>query len=313
MRHLRLLLHGKAAQDPTVRAAVQTLRDAGQPIDVRVTWEAAQATMFAREAAEAGVEVVVSGGGDGTTNEVVQGLLASEVKTLPALAILPLGTANDLARSLGIPFDDPLAALHLAAEGTPSSIDVGLVNERPFVNVASGGFGAEVTARTPPGLKEALGGAAYSLTGLFSAAELKPVACRLTAAGQVLELSIAVLAIGNGRHAGGGFAVTPEARLDDGLLDLMIIPAVPLASLPQLVGELFRISAADNQHILYWQLPEFEMQFADDFLINLDGEPLRGREFQCRVLPKRLPAIFPTAGATGALLNASPLAQNTSP
>ena len=297
VRRMRLVLHGKAAQEPAVRSAVQTLRDRGQPIDVRVTWESGQASVFAQEAATAGIDVIVAGGGDGLTNEIVQGLLSAETEKVPALALLPLGTANDLARSLGVPFDDPLAALQLAAEGTPVLLDVGLVNEQPFINVASGGFGAEVTARTAPELKDALGGVAYSLTALFSATELKPVACRLSAAGQVLDLSISLLAVGNGRYAGGGFAVTPEARLDDGLLDLMIVPDVPLTGLPQLVSELFKTSSTDNQHILYWQLPEFQMHFDDEFLINLDGEPMRGREFDCRVIPKRLAAILPAPSA----------------
>jgi lipid kinase YegS len=297
MRSMRLILHGKAAADPAVREAVEALREIGQELDVRVTWESGQATVFAREAAEAGIEVVVAGGGDGLTNEVVRGILSSDKATLPALALLPLGTANDLARSLGTPIDDPWAALKLASEGVASQVDVGMVNERPFINVASGGFGAEITVRTPPELKNALGGAAYSITGLFTASELKPVPCQLLAAGQTLEISIALMAIGNGRQAGGGFAVAPEARLNDGLLDLMIVPAVPLANLPQLVGELFKVSAAENQHILYWQLPELEMHFADEFLINLDGEPMRARDFHCRVLPGRLSAILPVESA----------------
>jgi lipid kinase YegS len=298
MRSMRLILHGKAAQDERVREAVKVLREGGQQIDVRATWEAGQASEFAREAAAARIEVVVAGGGDGLTNEVVRGLLTCEVDATPALALLPLGTANDLARSLGTPIDDPLAALRLASEGATSLVDVGMVNDRPFINVASGGFGAEITARTSPELKSALGGMAYSITGLFAAGELKPVPCRLSAGGQVLEMSIALLAVGNGRQAGGGFAVAPEARLDDGLLDLMIVPAVPLANLPQLVGELFKVSAAENQHILYWQLAEVEMQFADEFLINLDGEPLRGREFHCRALPGRLSAVLPVERAS---------------
>lgn len=293
MRSMRLILHGKAAQDPAVREAVELLRARGQEIDVRVTWESGQAALFAREAAAAGIEVVVAGGGDGLTNEVLQGIMTCAAQKPPALALLPLGTANDLARSLGVPIDDPLAALRAASDGSIRQIDVGQVNDRHFLNVASGGFGAEITVRTPPELKSALGGLAYSLTGLFTANELKPVPCQFVAGGRTLEMSVALLAVGNGKQAGGGFAVAPEAQIDDGLLDVMIVPAVPLSSLPQLVGELFQVSAAENQHILYWQLAEFAMHFADDFLINLDGEPMRGRDFHCRVLPRRLQMILP--------------------
>jgi lipid kinase YegS len=304
MRSLRLILNGKAAQEGEVRTAVAALRNRGHSVDVRVTWEAGQAALFAQEAAAAGVDVVVAAGGDGTANEVAGGLLRTEPtltghRTLPALGLLPLGTGNDLARSIGLPLEDPTAALTLAAEGPIHAIDVGLVNDLPLLNVASGGFGAEVTANTPPEWKEALGSAAYSLAGLLSAGNLRPHACRLEAAGQALELSIALLAVGNGRHAGGGFAVAPEARLDDGLLDLTIVPAVPLADLPALVGELFQVADEGNQHVLYWQLPAFELHFADEFPLNRDGEPMAGRHFRFIVLPRRLPVVVPAGFNAG--------------
>jgi lipid kinase YegS len=283
MRTLRLILNGKGAENPVIRAAVAAVRAAGHLLDVRVTWEAGQATDFAREAAASGVDVVVAGGGDGTVNEIVQGLLATRASKNPALAILPLGTANDLARGLNVPLDDPLAALMLAAEGEIADIDVGLVNDRPFVNVASGGFGAEVTARTSPELKNAIGSAAYSITGLLTASQLAPYPCRLVANGQMIDLSIVLLAIGNGRLAGGGYEVAPQAQFDDGLLDLVIAPAVTLGEIPQLLQELFNVTHEDNQYILYRQLSAFELHFAEDFQLNLDGEGLRAKDFAVRV------------------------------
>ena len=104
MPSLRLILHGKAAYEPTIRAAVEQLRAAGHEIDVRVTWEGGQAAHFAQEAANLGIDIVVAGGGDGTINEAVNGLMsvsgAGATSSLP-LCIVPLGTANVLAREIG--------------------------------------------------------------------------------------------------------------------------------------------------------------------------------------------------------------------
>lgn len=289
-RRLRLVLHGKSACDPLVRDGVTQLRSRGDEIEVRVTFETAQAILFAREAVGAGLDAVIAGGGDGTINEVVQGLLSAGGE-FPALAIVPLGTANDFARTLNIPLGDPIAALATAADGEPVVIDVGLVNNRPFVNVASGGFAAEITARTPEMMKNVLGGAAYSITGLLTAPDLKPHACKVVTESGEVDLSLAMLAIGNGRNAGGGFAVTPRAEFDDGLLDLVIVPTVPLAELPGLVSELFQPAAEENLHILYQQLTSFELHFAEDFQLNLDGEPLVAREFRFSILPRHLRVI----------------------
>src|SRR5687767_11185827 len=118
-RRLRLILHGKAAGEPAIRAAVLAARESGIEIDVRATWEAGHAEMFAAEAARLGIDVVIAGGGDGTVNAVMDGLCAGADKPTTALAVMPLGTANDFARSLGFPPNDPLAAIILAAEGQP--------------------------------------------------------------------------------------------------------------------------------------------------------------------------------------------------
>jgi YegS/Rv2252/BmrU family lipid kinase len=168
---MRLILNGKSAGNDMVRAAVGEIRRLGHTLEVRVTWETGDAARYAVDAAGVGIDVVIAGGGDGTINEVVCGMLRADATT-PAVAVLPLGTANDFANGCGIPTDDPLAALKLAATGQIHPIDVGQANDRYFINVASGGFGAEVTANTPPELKRALGGTAYSLMGVITAAKM---------------------------------------------------------------------------------------------------------------------------------------------
>jgi hypothetical protein len=172
-----LVLNGKSASREDVRAAVRAVRDEGADLEVRVTWEAGDAERFAREAAEEGVGLVVAGGGDGTINQVAIGLVkrrnADATAPSPSLGVLPLGTANDFAHSCGIPLE-PLAALRLAVGAADARVDVGRANDRFFVNVATGGFGTQVTVATPPELKKLLGGAAYFLTGLTHFSAIRP-------------------------------------------------------------------------------------------------------------------------------------------
>src|SRR5215470_8720684 len=228
MTAVRLVLHGKQAQNPAVRAAVAAERAAGHRIEVRVTWEGGDGARLAEEASRLGFERVAAGGGDGTINEVASGLLAARSADGrgPALAIVPLGTANDFAHACHIPLD-PSAALRLASSAEPRRIDVGRVAGRPFINLATGGFGTEITVETRPELKKALHGAAYLITGLTRLAEVRPVKASFTGPGFSWAGELLVLAVGNGRQAGGGHILCPEALVDDGLLDVSILPDVP--------------------------------------------------------------------------------------
>ncbi|MBX7074424.1 MAG: lipid kinase YegS [Pirellulales bacterium] len=291
-RRLRIVLNGRRAQDESLREAVRQIRERGHVVEVRATWEAGQAAQFAEEGARDGVDIVVAAGGDGTINEVVTGLLRAGDQIETCLAVAPLGTANDFATGCGVP-RDALAALLLAVEADPRAIDVGMVNERPFVNVATAGIGAEITAQTPPGIKRVLGGAAYSLVGLFKAMTLTPHTASIHAEAQIFEGSMALLAIGNGRLAGGGYRVAPRALLDDGLLDLVIGPEVKLAEGGAVLNEMRNLETEDPQQMVYRQLPSFEIHATDEMPMNLDGEPLREREFRVSMLPRRVRCCLP--------------------
>ena len=190
------------------RAAVRTLRDDGHVVEVRVTWEPGDAARLTTEAvadARAGkVGCIVAGGGDGSVNEVFAAAYAAGLPTACSLGVLPLGTANDFAHSAGVPVEDLTAALQLAVNAAPRPIDVGLVNDRPFINVVTSGFGSRVTVETDPELKRRLGGLAYAITGISRFAELSANHGRFRAEGFSWEGPFLALAIGNGRQAGGG-------------------------------------------------------------------------------------------------------------
>jgi lipid kinase YegS len=293
-RTMRLVLNGKAAADPALRPAVAQIRDQGYPLEVRVTWEFGDAARYAAEAMADGIDVVIAGGGDGTVNEVVNGIISTNPSPEIGVAVIPYGTANDFATSCGIPVGDPLAALQLAAEGTATPIDVGKVNDRFFVNIASGGFGAEVTANTPPQMKKALGGVAYSLMGVVTAAKMNPYQCRFTLPdGTVHEGGMIVMAVGNGRQCGGGFQVTPRAFLNDGLLDVMVVHDTEIQQFGTLLTELSKLGEEGGEYVAYTQVPTLQIESDEPIQLNLDGEPYRDNRFDFSVVAAKLSFVLP--------------------
>ncbi|MGI9428631.1 MAG: lipid kinase YegS [Bythopirellula sp.] len=290
---LRVIVNGKAVADPLLRPAIGQLRDQGHRVEVRVTWESGDATRYAAAARSDGVQVVVAAGGDGTINEVASGLLQQGPCQETALAVVPYGTANDFATGIGILKGDPFQSLRLAAESDATPIDVGKVNGRIFVNVTSGGFGAEVTSNTPPQMKKVLGGAAYSLMGIVTAAKMNPYECRLTMPDGVdHEGLLLIMAVGNGRQCGGGYQVTPQALLDDGLLDVVVVHDVEIQQLGLVLSELSDLTSATNKFVNYSQVPSFALESSRPLQLNLDGEAYLDTSFVFEVVPRALPFVL---------------------
>jgi len=294
---IRIILHGKAAGNADVRAAVHTVRRGGHSAEVRVTWEPGDgARMTAEAIAETGgdkIDCIVAGGGDGTINEVFGAAYTVGLPGECCLGVLPLGTANDFAHAMGIPLQDPTAALQLAASGAPQWIDLGLLNGKPFVNLVSGGFGSRVTVETDPELKRRLGGLAYVLTGISRFTELTANRGSFRAEGFAWEGRFVAVAIGNGRQAGGGVPLCPDALIDDGLLDLMILPELGRTARLDVFSHLLREGAAAiRAEQVTTRSSWIEFESDDELNVNLDGEPALLKRFrvECRrrALPVRL-------------------------
>ncbi|SDA42191.1 lipid kinase YegS [Pseudomonas sp. NFACC15-1] len=294
-----LILHGKQALNEEVRSAVMLKREQGWELAVRLTWEAGDAQRCVDEALDAGYTRLIAGGGDGTLRDIAEAI--AQRSSDASLVLLPLGTANDFARAAGVPLE-PAQAMDLL-DVAPQAVDVGEVGGRIFLNMATGGFGSQVTANTSEDLKKVLGGAAYLFTGLSRFSELSTAYGELQGPDFYWQGDLLALGIGNGRQAGGGHVLCPQALADDGLLDISILPA-PQEVVSTLKDLLAGGLGIDNMFVRA-RLPWVEIKVAQGLDINLDGEPLQVDTLRFTVRPKalrlHLPSDSPLLGGATAL------------
>ena len=288
-RKILVILNGKVAGDDTLRTAIVRQRAAGRSIEVRVTWENGDARRFVSETDK--VDLLIAAGGDGTLNEVVHGLMDLSTVVRPVLGVVPLGTANDFATGCSIP-SDPEKALALCLEGEAVAIDVGRANEHWFLNAANVGFGAEVASTTSPELKRLLGPAAYTVMGAILAMNVHQYHGRLILPDRKIIGSGPVAIVGNGRQTGGGFQVAPHARIDDGLLDVLVVRHIPASALLTAARELQQLSP-EGEYISYWQTPWAEVHPEEAIPVNLDGESIRFASVRYEAVPRAIRLIVP--------------------
>ena len=289
-----LVLHRKSANEPYVKEAVRAVRKLGVDFRVLVPFNKKEKPRIVREALDRGAQRIIAGGGDGTINAVADALLAAgEDYSDVTLGVMPLGTANDFARGLDLPSQDLTECLHIACKKPGRRIDVGVLNGRHFINVASAGFGAEITATTPIMLKKALGGSAYTLMGMIKALNLNPYSVRLLVPGEEpVEGRMLFMAVGNNHFAGGGFDVAPHAKLDDGLLDLTAILVDKGTNPAMLANEINDPMNPQNRNVTYRQLAAFTIKSDRKLHCNIDGEPLLRKKLRFSVIPQRLLVAF---------------------
>jgi lipid kinase YegS len=298
--HVWLVIHSASeAAVESLRAGARRLREAGHVVVGRLSFEEGDPARFAAEAAERGADLVVACGGDGTVNEVVNGLCGwasrghGECGALPRLAIVPLGTANDLAAGLGIPAEIP-DALAVAAGGRARPVDLGVVNGRRFLNVSVGGFGTDATEGAAGEVKRVLGPLAYVLRGVQELVEMDAAEGRFVAGGECLFAGpFLFFAVGNGRRTGGGNLLTPRADPSDGLLDVCIVPALSRAQFVALAPLLRSGRHVDRGEVIYRQVPALEVEADAPLRVNADGEPMEGTRFAYGIEPGRLTLMLP--------------------
>jgi YegS/Rv2252/BmrU family lipid kinase len=263
-----------------LRAFLQA--QAGPNVTLAPTNGPHDATRLAAEGLRTGHEIIVAAGGDGTINEVVNGMSAG------TLGVLPLGTVNVFARELGIPLRLE-AAWALLAEGHPRVVDLGVAGSRRFVQLAGVGFDATAVRMTSWELKKKLGPLAYVVAGIRTLRGPLPV-IEVVVDGQVRARGAAVL-IGNGQRYGGSFRLFPQARLDDGRLDVCVFGQVTLARVLRYGWGVLRAAHVRQAGVQYFQAAAFECRA--NVPLELDGEDAGDAPVRFSVLPDALRVITP--------------------
>lgn len=268
----------------------ERLRDALDPLDIVMTVATGDARRLAQQAVRDGYDYLFVAGGDGTLNEVLNGVAALEgALRRTTFGLIPLGTGNDFAAALGIP-EEVEAAIEVLLEGRVVRADVGLLNDRYFINVSAGGFIAEVSDAVSPELKSVAGKLAYLIGGAQVLMEYEPVGLHVrlvNSRGRVEERSMPMqmFAVCNSRLIGGGRVIAPHALIDDGLLDLCLVEAMPTLEFVALLGKVSDGDHIEDERVSYVRARELELKFNRTIKVNTDGEVLETNSCLYRVLP----------------------------
>ena len=271
-----------------LRAAVAWLREDGHIVHPRLTFDDDDALRFAHNATLRGADLIIAAGGDGTVNQIVNGMMRARSARTPRLAVIPLGTANDFAKGLQIP-TDVRAAAELAVRGTPVPVDVAMVNQQCFVNVSTGGFGPDITEEASSKAKARFGKLAYLFTAVRKLAQLEPAHAVFESDGRIVyEGPFFFFAVGNARHTGGGTPVTPRANYSDALLDFALVTGNKRRDFVTLLPDLRAGKHTNDPDVLYLRTRSLRVRALEPFAVNADGEPLHAPQFDYRLLDKQL-------------------------
>ena len=268
---------------------LDALRGLGYEVEERETEAVGHATALSREAVGEGFNVVCAIGGDGTVNEVLNGLVGSDVP----LAIIPTGTVNVLAMELGIPLDPP-DAVRLLEAGNITSIDLGLANDRYFGLMAGVGMDAAVVASPHPTMKRAFKEAAFALQGVAHVIGSNDPRLRVVAEERTVEGYFVVF--GNSPNYAGAFGITPLADMRDGLLDVCVLKDKSFFSTATFWSAALLSAHMKHPKVEYFRTEHATVTCLDESRevpVQVDGEAAGRLPLSCGIVPRALLVVVP--------------------
>jgi len=278
-----------------LREAMAYLGDHGWQLILKKTQGPGEATMYARQAVAEGYDIVIAAGGDGTVSEVANGLARSNV----ALGMFPIGTTNVWALQMGIPPFWPLRqhslleAAKVLAEGHIRCVDLGQVNGRYFLLWAGIGLDAQITKEVEPETKRHLGALAFVIAGIVVAREFAGTRVRVTIDGHEVKRRAILIVASNAQLYAGIMRLAAQARLDDGLLDVLIFKG---QGFPAILRHIF--SVLTNRHLRdpevdYYQARRVQISAAKPLAVHADDEPFTTTPVEISVVPQALRIVVP--------------------
>lgn len=248
---------------------LETLEKAGFETSAHATTGQDCAKNAAQLACERGHDLIVAAGGDGTIHEVVNGM--SEQDNRPILGILPGGTTNDFARALHIPrnIED---ACDVLVNGREQRVDIGKVGSKYFINIAGAGTLTELTYEVPSRLKTMMGQVAYYVKGFEKLPRIRPTHVMIEYDGKWFEGEVMLFLVSNTNSVGGFEKLAPDAYLNDGMFDLIIVKKTNLADVVRITSAALRGDHINDDKVIYVQASRIKIQAENELQLNLDGE-----------------------------------------
>lgn len=260
---------GREAFKKELPTVLEKFEIAGYETSTHATTCEGDAIKAAKAAVERKFDLVVAAGGDGTINEVINGLAEQEHR--PKLGIIPVGTTNDFARALFIPRDIKKAVDVILADQT-MALDIGKVNDIYFMNIAGGGKLTELTYEVPSKLKTVLGQLAYYMKGIEMLPSLKPIRARIEYDGNVIDEDIMLFLVSNTNSVGGFEKLAPGAKMDDGYFDLLILRKTNLAEFIRIATLALRGAHLEDKNVIYAKAKSIKVSTDEKMQLNIDGE-----------------------------------------
>lgn len=248
---------------------LEKMEIAGYETSCHATTCEGDATAAAIKAVERKFDLIVAVGGDGTLNEVVSGVSTFEKR--PKIGLIPMGTTNDFARAVHIPRDIN-KAVDIIIQGESIPVDVGMMNERYFINIAGGGRMTELTYEVPSKLKTVLGQMAYYLKGIEMIPSIRSSSVRIEYDGEVFDDKAMMFLIGLTNSVGGFEKLAPDASINDGKFTLLILKEVNMAEFIRLASLALRGEHLTNPHVIYAKASRISVTSKERVMLNLDGE-----------------------------------------
>jgi diacylglycerol kinase (ATP) len=263
------------------------------PRAVHVTQGPGDAESYASEAARNGCEEIIAAGGDGTLNEVINGI--SDHLARVRLGLIPLGTGNDFARCLNLPptveenIDNILSAQTTALDVVRATSD----RARVFINVSAGGFSGLVDEKLTPELKRTWGPLAYVRSAAAALPELRAYRTVVVLDGhERIDVDLYNVVIANGRFVAGGLPIAPDADPADGLLDIILIPSYPTSEVVLLAAQILLGKHLKSDAITFRRAAKVSVQSRPGMWFNVDGELLGNEPIVFEVLPRALQFVL---------------------
>ena len=245
------------------------LEKAGYETSAYATEREGDATLEAERALKQQYDILIVAGGDGTLNEVVNGI--AEQPNRPKLGVIPMGTVNDFGRALHLP-NDIMGALDVIIEGHSTKVDIGKMTNRYFINLAAGGQLTQVSYETPSKLKSIVGSFAYYIKGFEMLPQMKAVDLRIEYDDKVFQGEALLFLLGLTNSMAGFEKLVPDAKLDDGYYTLIIVEKANLAELGHIMTLASRGEHTKHPKVIYEKAKSINISSYTEMQLNVDGE-----------------------------------------